>query len=88
MRGSEYPIYSPPLLIEVLSPSNKAEEINRRRVVAFSCGTREFWLVDPERRTIEVSGPDLTTRMYGPGDSVPVSVIAECYLPVDQLFRD
>ncbi|HEY3936553.1 MAG TPA: Uma2 family endonuclease [Bryobacteraceae bacterium] len=55
MRGNDYPIYAPPLIIEVLSPSNTLKKINRQRVTAFSAGTREFWLVDPAQRSIDVS---------------------------------
>jgi hypothetical protein len=34
--------YAPPLVIEVLSPLNKSEEIHHQRAAAFSGGTREF----------------------------------------------
>jgi hypothetical protein len=45
--------YAPPLVIEVLSPLNKSEEIHRQRAAAFSGGTREFWVVDLAARTVE-----------------------------------
>jgi Uma2 family endonuclease len=88
MRNEEYPVYSPPLIVEILSPSNKPEEINRKRVAAFSCGTREFWLVDPKAQTIEVSMPGSTNRVYKPGEQVPISVLPEAFLPVSKLFDE
>ena len=41
MPPNDYPIYSPPLIVEVLSPSNTPAKINRRRIVAMSAGTEE-----------------------------------------------
>lgn len=87
MRTSEYLIYTPPLIVEVLSPSNKPEKIRRQRIAAFSGGAREFWVVDPVRRTIEVSLPGSPSRIYGEQDSVPVAVLAGASLPVRILFE-
>jgi Uma2 family endonuclease len=50
-RGIEGP---PDLLIEVLSPSNRAHDQVRKRELYARGGVREFWIVDPEQRVIEV----------------------------------
>jgi Uma2 family endonuclease len=86
MNATEYSIYSPPLIIEILSPSNRPEEINRKRVAAFSCGTREFWLVDSEAQTIEVSMPGAPTRVFKAGDYVPVASIPGALLDLSRIF--
>ena len=86
MRTNEYPVYSPPLIIEVLSPSNKEEIIHRQLVAAFSGGTREFWMVDVDRQNIQVSVPGLTTNVFGLADVVPVSVLPDARFPVSVLF--
>ena len=88
MRTDEYPVYAPPLVIEVLSPSNRAEKIQRQRVAAFSGGTREFWVVDPVGRTVEVSLPGNASRIYGEQESVPVAVLPGVFLPVRKIFED
>lgn len=44
--SDEYPVYAPPLIVEVLSPSNTPAKVNRQRIVALSAGTVEFWVVD------------------------------------------
>ena len=75
MGGHDYPIYAPPLIIEVLSPSNRAKKIQRQRVAAFACGTREFWVMDLDRRTVEVSLPGKPSHIYAAGESVPISVL-------------
>jgi Uma2 family endonuclease len=50
-RGIEGP---PDLLIEVLSPSNRAHDQVRKRQLYARGGVREYWIVDPEQRVIEV----------------------------------
>jgi Uma2 family endonuclease len=45
----EYPVYSPALIVEVLSPSNTAAKMNRQRILTLSAGTQEFWVVEPGR---------------------------------------
>src|SRR5260370_9910422 len=82
VRAGEYVVYSPPLVIEVLSPSNRPEKIRRQRIAAFSGGTKELWVVDPNARTIEVSVPGLTSRIYKEDESVPVPVLPGVQLPV------
>lgn len=43
----------PDLLIEVLSPSNRSHDTERKRDRYQRAGVREFWLVDPAARRIE-----------------------------------
>jgi Uma2 family endonuclease len=88
MRTTEYVVYAPPLVIEVLSPSNRPEKIRRQRIAAFSGGTREFWVVDPVARTIEVSVPGATSRIYREDETVPIAVLDGVLLPVRTIFEE
>jgi Uma2 family endonuclease len=88
MRGGNYPIYAPPLIAEVLSPSNRASKLAAQRKAAFAAGTREFWIIDTSARTVQVLFPDATERVYGVGESVPVAVLPGASLPVAKLFED
>jgi Uma2 family endonuclease len=88
MRAQEYPVYAPPLVIEVLSPSNQPAKIQRQRVAAFSGGTREFWVVDPSAQTIEVSVPGSQSVTYSVNDVVPVAVLPGARFPVRNLFHE
>jgi Uma2 family endonuclease len=83
----EYLVYSPPLIVEVLSPSNRRSKVERQRLAAFSGGTREFWVVDPKNRTIEVFVLGKPSRIYGVGEKIPVSVLPGAKFPVRELFR-
>ena len=78
---------APALVIEVLSPSNPEHDRVRKRAVYARGGVREYWLVDPGARTIEVlvldggeygtharaGGDDLVTSTVLPGLSFPAS---------------
>jgi Uma2 family endonuclease len=80
-------VYAPPLIVEVLSPSNRPGDIQRQRVAAFSSGTQEFWVVDPESQTIEVSLRGCPSQIYGPGETVPVAVLPGVALSAAALFE-
>lgn len=80
----EYPIYAPPLIVEVLSPSNTAVKVNRQRIVALSAGTVEFWVVDAGKRTVQVTDPG-GSKTYSCGETIPVGLLAGA-IDVDQIF--
>ena len=44
---------APDLVVEVLSPSTMRNDRMGKKEVYQACGVREYWLVDPENRTIE-----------------------------------
>lgn len=44
---------APDLVVEVLSPSTARNDRMHKKAVYEACGVREYWLVDPENRTIE-----------------------------------
>lgn len=48
---------APDLVIEILSPSTAALDRRRKLAIYGRLGTNELWLVDPERRIVEVFLP-------------------------------
>jgi Uma2 family endonuclease len=44
----------PSLIVEVFSPSTKRRDQNQKRDLYMDAGVGEYWMVDPERRTIIV----------------------------------
>ncbi|MEM8896244.1 MAG: Uma2 family endonuclease [Bacteroidota bacterium] len=53
---------APDLVIEVLSPSNSFIDRNTKKRKCLSVGVKEYWLIDPVNRTLEVYKPaDLDT---------------------------
>jgi len=80
-----YPVYAPPLIVEVVSPSNTAAKVNRQRIVALSAGTVEFWVVDAETRTVQVT--DLSgSRVYACGEAVALRMFGDASVAVDRIF--
>ena len=51
VRGVEGP---PDLVIEILSPSNRAHDLLTKRALYGRAGVREYWIVDPMQRTVDV----------------------------------
>jgi len=82
---NDYPIYSPPLIVEVLSPSNTPAKVNRQRIVAMSAGTEEFWVVDPEKRTVLVTDL-MTARIYSSEDTIPLAILSGGTIAVHDIF--
>lgn len=72
-RGVEGP---PDLLIEVLSPSNRVHDILTKRALYARGGVREYWIVDPDARTIEILTLDHDVLHQGTvssGSDTPIS---------------
>src|SRR5215211_619204 len=49
---------APDLLIEVLSPSNRGHDLLTKRALYARAGVREYWLVDPASRAVEILALD------------------------------
>jgi Uma2 family endonuclease len=89
---TEYEVYAPPVIVEMLSPlrgkvnaSNTPDKISCQRIVAMSNGTREFWVVNADNHTVLVTTSD-GVKLYGAGDSVPVSIMPGQSVSVDRIF--
>lgn len=78
---------APELVIEVLSDSNTPAEIMRPQDDAFAGGALEFWAVESQTKSVVVSHPDGTARMYRPGQQIPLAAFGGGSLPVDEIFK-
>ncbi len=84
MPPDDYRVSAPVLIVEVLSPSNTAAKINRQRIIAMSAGTQEFWVVDADRQTVQVTTLS-GANSYGSGDAIPLPMFGAA-LPIDRIF--
>ena len=81
----------PDLAIEVLSPSTRHIDREEKAVEYAEVGVTEYWIVDPEGRSIEVltdAGPEGYTshRQFGPGDEVTSTVLRGLVVSVATLL--
>ena len=64
-RGGFIPV-APDLAVEVLSPSDRFSQVNRKIRDYFAAGTRLVWVVDPGDRLTMVYHPDRPVEIIGP----------------------
>ena len=71
---------APDLAVEIMSPSSRSRDSVLKLNKYMSAGVREFWLVDPENRTVIVylAGEDgmssNTFQIYSFNDSIPIGI--------------
>jgi Uma2 family endonuclease len=53
-RGAEGCRGAPDLIVEILSPSNTSEEYVRKFNLYLKAGVREYWVVEPKLKTLQV----------------------------------
>lgn len=78
---------APELTIEVLSPSNSKRQMQDRKETFFSGGCREFWVIDKNKSTVEVSRRNGWNGTFGPGDEIPLDQFGGGVLAVDEIFK-
>lgn len=86
-RGVDGP---PDLVIEVLSPSNRGRDLLTKRALYARAGVREYWIVDPASRAIEVLTLDrdafhVVQRVLGGGECVS-PLLDNASFSVDEIF--
>ena len=81
---------APDLIIEILSPSTEARDRGLKRHLYERFGVPEYWLVNPDRRTVEVlrrSGEALATAAdLGEGDTLTTPLLPGLDIAIEQLF--
>jgi Uma2 family endonuclease len=61
---------APDLLVETLSPDDRASEVSAKIQWWLGHGVREAWVVDADNRSVTVHQRDGTIRRYGPRDTI------------------
>jgi len=82
-----YAELAPDLAIEVLSPSNRAQEMVDKVLLYLEAGTRLVWVFDPNREAVAVHTPDRLARTLLADDVLDGGdVLPGFSLPVAELF--
>ena len=83
--GDEYLQGAPDLIVEVLSPSNTAPEINDKIAVCLESECASFWVVDDKRKQVTVTEGDITKR-YAEATTIQSDILLGS-IRVDDIFR-
>lgn len=63
-----YLLTIPALVVEVLSPNDRASEVQEKILEYLSAGARVVWVVDPANRTVTIYEPGLEARILTAND--------------------
>jgi Uma2 family endonuclease len=86
---------APDLVVEILSPGTRRRDKGRKRAVYDREGVREYWIVDPEVRSITVlrrprsnAGlTDLTVLTLAEDDILASPLFSGLKIPLREVFR-
>ena len=86
-RGTEGCRGAPDLVIEILSPSNTAIEMERKFKLYRRAGVREYWVVDPENNGLTVYDfQSKTVDIYENEDTAPVVILPGLNIALGEVF--
>ena len=88
-RGPEGCRGAPDLVIEILSPSNTAIEMQRKLKLYQEAGIREYWIADPKNNSLTVyrfQEGAILTYIYKKDAIVPVGILPELNISLEQVF--
>jgi len=80
---------APDLVIEILSPSNTATEMERKFLLYQEAGVREYWIVDSKNNILKVhcfQDSGISTNTYKSADTVPVTILPGFSIALEQVF--
>lgn len=85
-RGKYLP-FAPDLAVEIVSPNDTADEVERKVRIYLSAGTRLVWVVYPELRRVVVHHPDATSKRIEDGESLDGgAVLPGLILPIQDIL--
>jgi Uma2 family endonuclease len=76
---------APDLIVEILSRSNTWIEVEDKPQLCLQTGCQSYWIVNPLRRTVQVTDFDSAVRTYTIDDAIPLATGAS--IPVRAIFE-
>jgi Uma2 family endonuclease len=80
---------APDLVIEILSPSNTAIEMHRKLNLYLDAGVREYWVIDPEEKLVEVynlKDERYEMRILRIDDTLQSTIFSDFAIPMKTIF--
>jgi Uma2 family endonuclease len=90
-RGYEGCRGAPDLIVEILSPSNTAIEMERKLKLYLEAGVKEYWIIDPENKGLTVfhfQKGAILTKTYKSADAVPVGILPGLEIQLEPAFTE
>lgn len=90
-RGKEGCRGAPELVVEILSPSNTAIEMQRKFDLYRDAGVGEYWVVNSEHKTLTVyifDGKKAITHTFGENDNVPAAALQGLFIELKPVFEE
>jgi Uma2 family endonuclease len=79
---------APDLAVEIVSPGNTPEKIERKIAIYLQAGARLVWVVYPRQRQVVVHTPGDAPQVFGASDELPGGdVLPGLGIPVASIFR-
>jgi len=81
----------PDLVVEILSPSNMAIEMERKLLLYREAGVREYWIVDPKDKHISIytlKNGEYALQIYSIKDIARSSVVQGLEIPLSTIFAE
>lgn len=84
---------APDMIIEILSPSSLRHDRLVKLGLYQRAGVREYWIVDPENRSVMVFLPDASGSLrlcedYAREDVAKVNVLDGCFIELSKVFSE
>lgn len=81
---------APDLVVEVVSPGTETHDRHRKLDAYIRAGVSEYWIADPEARTVEVLtlgvGEYFSQGVYLGKATIPSQVVPGLVVPIEQFF--
>jgi hypothetical protein len=76
----------PDLVVQVLSPATRINDLGARKDAYLVAGARELWLADPQAATVTAMQPDGRQQTVGSGDQLSSPLLPGFILEVARIF--
>jgi Uma2 family endonuclease len=76
----------PDLVVEVLSPATRINDLGAKKDTYVAAGVRELWLADPQAATITLMQPDGRQQKVGRGDQLASPLLPGFAVEVASVF--
>ncbi|MDR2478376.1 MAG: Uma2 family endonuclease [Treponema sp.] len=90
-RGTEGCRGAPDFVAEILSPSNSAIEMQRKFELYREAGVREYWVLDPEHKTVyayRFRAGTIFPQTYRSGETAAVDIFHDLEIVLEPVFAE